>query len=113
MRKKIYKVLNKIYGGLMNISFFAGILPLVPFIIAIIIGGEVGANISNFLYKEFYPWIIVLGSVAILVGLIAMYVGKIEGLSVNKAVTNEKNEKPKKEKKESNCDGEEVKNNRD
>ena len=84
MRQKIYNVLNRIYGIMMTISFFAGILPLIPFIVAIIIGGDIGAAISNFLYKDFYPWVIVLGSVAILIGLIAMYVGKKEGLSVKK-----------------------------
>ena len=89
MRQKIYNVLNKVYGILMTISFFAGILPLIPFIIAIIIGGDTGASISNFLYNQFYPWVIVLSSVAIIVGLVAMYVGKLEGLSVKK-VTAEK-----------------------
>ena len=89
MRQKIYNVLNRIYGIMMTISFFAGILPLIPFIVAIIIGGDIGAAISNFLYKDFYPWVIVLGSVAILIGLIAMYVGKKEGLSVKKTNADE------------------------
>jgi len=92
MRQKIYGVLNRIYGILMTISFFAGILPLIPFIVAIIIGGETGANISNFLYRDFYPWVILLGSVAILVGLAAMYVGKLEGLSVKKVSADDKKE---------------------
>jgi len=90
MRKKIYTILNRIYGIMMTVSFFAGILPLIPFIIAIIIGGDIGSNISIFLYKQFYRWVIVIGSVAILVGLIAMYFGKIEGLSIKKVSANEK-----------------------
>lgn len=88
MRQKIYRALNKLYGILMTVSFFAGILPLFPFVAAIIIGGDTGANISTFLYKQVYPWIIALGSVAILIGLVAMYVGKIEGLSVKKVSAN-------------------------
>jgi uncharacterized integral membrane protein len=90
VRKKIYNVLNKIYGVLMTVSFFAGILPLIPFLIAILIGGDTGASISNFLYKDFYPWVIMVGSVAILVGLVAMYVGKVESLSVKKSKKKEK-----------------------
>jgi hypothetical protein len=90
VRKKIYNVLNKIYGVLMTVSFFAGILPLIPFLIAILIGGDTGASISNFLYKDFYPWVIMVGSVAILVGLVAMYVGKVESLSVKKSKKTEK-----------------------
>ena len=66
----------------MSISFFAGFLPLLPFVFAIIIGGELGETISLFLYKQYYPWVITVGSLALVVGLIAMYIGKLEGLSI-------------------------------
>ena len=82
MRQKIYNTLNKIYGILMTISFFGGFLPVIPFAIAVIIGGETGESIALFLYKQYYPWVILVGSVAIITGLIAMYIGKVEGLSV-------------------------------
>ncbi len=85
MRDKIYKILNKVYGGILMASFFMGFLPLIPFVVAIIIGGEVGESISIFLYKQYYPWVIALASIAVLVGLIAMYVGKkIESTSKKK-----------------------------
>lgn len=95
MRKKIFDILNKAYGILMSISFFAGFIPLISFIFAIIIGGTLGENISVFLYKQYYPWVIIVGSVALVIGLIAMYVGKLEGLSMKKvntedSTTNEK-----------------------
>ena len=82
MRQKIFDTLNKIYGILMTVSFFGGFLPVIPFVIAVIIGGETGETIALFLYKQYYPWVILVGSVAIIIGLIAMYIGKIEGLSV-------------------------------
>ena len=78
---------------MMTISFFAGIVPLVPFVVAIAIGGDVGASISIFLYKQYYPCVIILGSVAIIVGLVAIYVGKKEGKPEKKSATNQKNEK--------------------
>ena len=84
MRKKIYDILKKVYGVIMAVAFWSGILPLIPFIIAIIIGGSTGEAIALFLYKEFYPWVIALASVAVIIGLISMYVGKKEGLSVKK-----------------------------
>ncbi len=84
MREKIYNTLNKIYGIIMMISFFAGFLPLIGFIIALIIGGPMAETISVFLYKQVYPWIIALASVAVVIGLIASYVGKKESLSVKK-----------------------------
>lgn len=94
MRKKIFDILNKAYGILMSISFFGGVLPLIPFVIAMIIGGKTGEAIAVFLHKQYYPWVIIAGSVAIVLGLIAMYVGKLEGLSIKK-VTAEKTEEEK------------------
>ena len=67
---------------MMFVSFFAGFLPVIPFIIALIIGGETGSVIYTFLFSEYYPWVIALGSLSIIVGLVAMYVGKIEDLSL-------------------------------
>lgn len=82
MSQKIYKVLNKIYACMMFVSFFAGFLPVFPFIVAIIAGGETGHLIYSFLFTDYYPWVIALGSLSIIVGLVAMYVGKIEDLSL-------------------------------
>ena len=93
MRNKIYNILKKTYGIMMTVSFFAGGLPLIPFIIAIIMGGQMGEAIAVFLYKQYYPWVIILGSIAIVVGLIAMYIGKLEGLSVKNVSANEKEAK--------------------
>jgi len=82
MREKIYKILNKLYGILMTVSFFGGAIPLVAYIVAIIIGGAVGESIAVFFSDVFYLYVFALASIAVVVGLIAMYVGKEEGLSV-------------------------------
>lgn len=74
MRKKIYDILNKIYGIILMTSFFAGILPLIAFAMAIIIGGETGEVISVFLYEKFYPWVIVCSAVSVLIGWVASYI---------------------------------------
>ena len=74
MREKIYKVLNNIYGVMLMGSFFAGLIPLAIFIVAIIIGGTTGEFISTFLYKDFYPWVIACAALAVLIGWIAMYI---------------------------------------
>ena len=92
MRKKIFEVLNKIYGILMTISFFGGLLPLIPFLFAIVVGGELGESLTIFFHKQYYPWVIIIGSVAIVFGLIAMYVGKLEGLSVKSVSADSKKE---------------------
>ncbi len=76
MREKIVNVLNKIYGALIAISLFAGILPVIPFIVAIIIGGTTAEQICIFIYKEYYPYVIICATVAVIIGLIAMYINK-------------------------------------
>ena len=81
MRDKIYKALKTLYGITMTVAFFGGVLPLLPFLLAILIGGPTGQAISVFLYKQYYPWIIALASIAVIIGLIGMYVGKQEALS--------------------------------
>lgn len=82
MRQKIYTVIQKIYGVLMTVSFFAGILPIIPFAIAMIIGGQPGQAIAEFLYNEYYKWVILGASVSVLFGLVGMYVSGEKGLSV-------------------------------
>ncbi len=84
MREKIYKVLKTLYGITMTVAFFGGVLPLIPFIVALCIGGGAGGtgeSISTWLYKQYYPWVIALASIAVLIGLIAMYVNKDEAFS--------------------------------
>ena len=76
MREKIVSVLNKIYGALIALSLFAGILPLIPFCIALIIGGKSAELICNFIYNDYYPYVIVCASVAVIIGLITMYINK-------------------------------------
>ena len=74
MRKKLYDVLNKIYGAILMVSFFAGLLPLIAFVVAIIIGGEIGEAVSVFLYEKYYPWVIVCAAFSVVIGWIASYV---------------------------------------
>ena len=74
MREKVYNIINKIYGAILTISFFAGILPLIPFIVAMCIGGETGEAISIFLYEQYYPWVIAAAAVSVVFGWIATYI---------------------------------------
>lgn len=97
MREKIYSVLNKIYGVSILVSLFAGLLPIIPFIVAMIIGGKAGANISVFLYNQYYPWVAVLASFAVIVGLVALYIGKNITFSLPNWM------KPKKKIENENC----------
>lgn len=81
MREKLFKVFNKIYGVLMSIAFWGGVLPLVPYLVMICIGGPAAEKVSVFLYSQYYKWICVSASVAVVFGLIGMYIGRIEAFS--------------------------------
>lgn len=88
MRTKIYNVLHKLYGITMTVAFFGGALPLLPFLYGIIVGGAQGEAISLFLKNKYYPVVIALASIAVIIGLIAMYIGGKQGLSVKKIGSN-------------------------
>ena len=90
MREKIYNILNKLYGVIMFVGFFAGIIPVIPFIIALCIGGPVGEEIAIFLADEFYPVVFAFASIAVLVGVVGMYVNKKQGFSVKELDKKEK-----------------------
>lgn len=83
MRDKIYTLLSKLYGIIMSIAFIAGFIPVIPFILAIIIGGSTGERIALFMYNKIYPVAFMLASAAVLVGLLAMYVKQEQALSVH------------------------------
>ncbi|MBQ3040461.1 MAG: hypothetical protein IJD42_02570 [Clostridia bacterium] len=84
MREKIYSIINKVYGALLMTSFFAGFLPIIPFIVAIIIGGPSAEKICLFLYNQYYPWVIAIASISIIVGLVGMYVAKMITFGIKK-----------------------------
>ena len=75
MREKIYRVLNNVYAVLMFISFFASLLPVIPFIVALFIDSATASAMVNFLCNEYYKYVFLGASVSVLIGLIAMYVG--------------------------------------
>lgn len=89
MKEKLFRLLNRVYGVTMFIAFFGGVIPLPFFLAAIVIGGSAGEAMAVFLYEQFYPWVLALAAIAVMIGVIAMYAGKVEGLSV-KQVTAEK-----------------------
>lgn len=79
---KLYNILNKLYGITMMVAFFGAALPVVPFILALIIGGSTGEAIAVFLSTKFYPVVLVLASVAVLFGVVAMYAAKKQDFSL-------------------------------
>lgn len=81
-REKITEILNTIFGWGVFLATIAGGLAFFGFLIAIIIGGANATALSVFIHKQYFPVIIRIASATILIGLIAMYFGKVEALSL-------------------------------
>ncbi len=80
--KKVSNVLYQIFGWGAYISIFAGAVCFAGFVVALILGGETGASIAVAIKGTAFPQIIKVASIAVGVGLIGMYFGKEEALSM-------------------------------
>ena len=81
-RQKLAKQLNGIFGWGVLITIVAGSLTFFGFIIAMILGGAAGEALAVFIRKQYFPIVICATSVIIGVGLVAMYVGGEQALSL-------------------------------
>ena len=71
--KKLSSILRTVFGYGIMISLFAGGLTFFAYVVALVMGGEVAAQICHVIYKVVFPWIIKLSTVMVLLGLIVMY----------------------------------------
>lgn len=71
--KKISTVLSMVFGYGIMIVLFAGGLIFFGYVVALIIGGSIGALISSFIYKNIIPFIIYASNILVLLGLVVMY----------------------------------------
>ena len=70
---KVAAFLGWIYGTVIAGSLLVTALSFVGYIVAIVIGGETAAIICDVIYKQIYPVVIYMASVAVLLGLLKMY----------------------------------------
>ena len=73
LMKKISDILKVIFGYGILICLFVGGLSFFGYVIALIIGGETATAICTFIYKTFYPYLIKLSTITVLLGLLKMY----------------------------------------
>ena len=74
VREKVAKILTYVYAIGIAVALFAGALSSIAYVVAMVIGGDTAKEICRFVYKDFYPVIIYISSVSILIGLLKMYV---------------------------------------
>lgn len=80
--KKVSQVLYSAFGWGAYIAIFAGAVGFLGFVAALIMGGETGAALAVAIKGSWFPLIIKVASVSVGLGLIGMYCGKEEALSM-------------------------------
>ena len=81
---KITAILRTVFGYIILIGLFTGGLTFFGFVVALIIGGDTGALICRFIYKEIFPVIVYSTSVTVVLGLLIMYLSGETALTAHK-----------------------------
>ncbi len=79
--KKFTDVLLKIFAYGIIACLFAGGLSLIGYLVGLIIGGEVAANLCAWVFKTYLPWVIKATSILTGIGLLGMYLNKQKALT--------------------------------
>ncbi len=79
--KKLTEICKMIFGYGIMITLFAGGLTFFAYLVALIVGGDLAAQICDITYNQVTPVIVKVSTVMILLGLVCMY------LSGEKALT--------------------------
>ncbi len=72
MKDKIIKALTKIWAVGSFVLLFSGGLTFFGYVVALIIGGDAGTSIIDFLYNKVFSVLIYINSIFIIIGLIKM-----------------------------------------
>lgn len=81
-RKSFTDLLNKVFGWGILVALIAGALSFFGFCAALMMGGNAGEAFAKFIQKQYFPILIRFTSVVIGIGLLAMYAGKEQALSL-------------------------------
>lgn len=81
-RTEVAALLNKVFGWGVYICLIAGGLASFGFMIGIIMGGPSAEALAVFIQKQYFPIVIRATSITIGIGLIGMYLGKMQALSL-------------------------------
>lgn len=82
MKDKLLEILNSIFSIFILVAIFGGALIFLFFLLALVIGGEKGANLSIFASKSIMPYFIKAAAIGILAGLIELYLSRDHHLSL-------------------------------
>ena len=92
MRKRIEDILNSIFSIFVMIAVAGGVIIFLLFVFAIITGGKGGEKMAVAAAKVYLPYFIKAASIALLAGIINMYITNTHFLSLK--VEKEKGQTP-------------------
>ncbi|NLY72542.1 MAG: hypothetical protein GX079_02485 [Tissierellia bacterium] len=81
--EKILELLRRVFSLFILLSLLGGSLVFLLFVIALILGGDRGGFLAVFAAKTFMPYFIRLAALAMVVGLIVIYVSGKHLLSLS------------------------------
>ena len=81
--KKISEVCKMIFGYGIMITLLVGGLTFFGYVAALIIGGDIAAQICTFIYKTIIPIMVYASTIMVLFGLVAMYLAGEFALTAN------------------------------
>lgn len=97
LRQKVLPVIRTIFGCSVAITLLGGGLTMLCYVVALIVGGDLAAQICDVTYKQVWPIIIKVANITVVLGLIAMYINGEKALSPS--------EKKKKLTKDNDAEG--------
>ena len=81
LRQKLLTVLRFFFGCSVAVTLLGGGLTVLSYVVALIVGGDLSAQICDITYNKIWPVIIMVANITIVLGLIAMYVNGDKALS--------------------------------
>lgn len=81
LRQKVLPVIRTIFGCSVAITLLGGGLTMLCYVVALIVGGDLAAQICDVTYKQVWPIIIKVANITVVLGLIAMYINGEKALS--------------------------------
>lgn len=81
VRKGLLFVCRKVFGYSIMVTLFVGGLTFLSYVVALIVGGDLAAQICDITYNKVWPIIIMITNITIVVGLLAMYLNGDKALS--------------------------------
>ena len=80
--KKTADILLWVFGVGVMACLFAGGLAFLGFAVALCVGGDWATELSVFIHKTYFPYVIQFTSVFVGIGLLGMYLRRVKALSL-------------------------------